>query len=63
MSKAIVYQGSNEQFRCRIVSDDGEFESQSQLYETVEEAQEYAENLNLEYETRPSIADVAGEQE
>ncbi len=52
MSKAIVYQGANEQYRCRIVSDEGEFEGHSDLFETVEEAIAFAEDTGFEVENK-----------
>lgn len=63
MSKAIVYQGANEQFRVRVVDDEDNFVNQSQLFETKEEAIEYAETLGFEYEVRPTIQEVAEGEE
>lgn len=41
--QVLVYQGSNEQYRWRLVGDDGVMVSQSELFETVEEALEAAQ--------------------
>lgn len=57
--KAIVYQGSEEKFRCRTVEDDGTFVNQTELFETQKEAIDYATNTGLEYEVRPTVQEVA----
>lgn len=71
MSKVIVYQGSNECFRVRLVDDEGnstEFDDEGRpvlgpLYATQAEAitaaLKVAKDSDLEVEVRETIAEVA----
>lgn len=54
MSKFIIYQGYEEQYRWRLVDDEGNMVSQSELLDSVDEAIKGAEKVNpdLEIENR-----------
>lgn len=54
MSKFIIYQGYEEKYRWRLVDDEGNMVSQSELLDSVDEAIKGAEKVNpdLEIENR-----------